>query len=275
MPIVRVEDPADPRLADYRDVPDPVLLRERGLFVAESRLVVHALLAHTRMQTRSLFVTQAALTSLEGLLSGRKDDLPVYLGAHQLLRQVVGFKVHRGCLALGERAAPVTDGELSALSTARLVVVLERVSNPDNVGSIFRNAAAFGAECVLLSPHCCDPLYRKAIRTSLGATLRVPYGEIVDWPDGLNRLHEQGYTRVALTPEADASSLAAFAAGAPPRVALLLGTEGAGLSDHAAASVDHRVRIPMAPGVDSLNVATAAGIALYALSQGHSRASPP
>ncbi len=275
MPIVRVEDPADPRLADYRDIPDPVLLRERGLFVAESRLVVHALLAHTRMQTRALFVTQAALASLEGLLSGRKDDLPVYLGAHQLLRQVVGFKVHRGCLALGERAAPVTDGELSALATARLVVVLEHVSNPDNVGSIFRNAAAFGAECVLLSPHCCDPLYRKAIRTSLGATLRVPYGEIVDWPDGLNRLHEQGYTRVALTPEADASSLAAFAAGAPPRVALLLGTEGAGLSDHAAASVDRRVRIPMAPGVDSLNVATAAGIALYALSQGHSRASPP
>ena len=268
MPIVPVADPDDPRLADYRDVPDPVLLRERGLFVAESRLVVRALLAHSRLQTRSLFVTEAALASLGDLLSARADDLPIYLGAHQLLKQVVGFKVHRGCLALGARPAPVTDAGLPGLATARLVVVLEHVGNPDNVGSIFRNASAFGAECVLLDPHCCDPLYRKAIRTSLGATLRIPYGQIMDWPDGVNRLRELGYTTVALTPDRNASSMETFAATAPPRIALLLGAEGAGLSDRAAASVDHRVQIPMAPDIDSLNVATASGIALYVLSQG-------
>ena len=265
MPIVAVEDPDDPRLADYRDVPDPVLLRERGLFVAESRLVVRALLTHARLQTRSLFVTDAALASLTDLISTRSDDLPIFVGAHQFLRQVVGFRVHRGCLALGERTPPLGDHELGALADARLVVVLEQVGNPDNVGSIFRNAAAFGAECVLLDPHCCDPLYRKAIRTSLGATLRIPYGQIMDWPHGLTRLRELGYTTVALALDPDATPMEAFAATAPSRIALVLGTEGAGLSDTAAAAVDARVRIPIAAGVDSLNVATASGIALYAL----------
>ncbi|MDE0831160.1 MAG: RNA methyltransferase [Vicinamibacterales bacterium] len=268
MPIVAVEDPDDPRLVDYRDVPDPVLLRERGLFVAESRLVVRTLLEHARLRTRSLFVTEAALASLADVLSDRTDELPIFVGAPQFLRQIVGFKVHRGCLALGERAAPVSDSQLAPLATARRVVVLEHVGNPDNVGSIFRNATAFGAECVLLDPHCCDPLYRKAIRTSLGATLRLPYGEIMDWPHGLSRLRELGYTTVGLTLDPDATAMAAFAMAAPARVALVLGTEGAGLSDSAAAEVDCRVRIPIADGVDSLNVATASGIALYALAQG-------
>ncbi|MDA1092176.1 MAG: RNA methyltransferase [Acidobacteria bacterium] len=265
MPIVAVEDPDDPRLSDYRDVPDPVLLRDRGLFVAESRFVVRALLTHARLQTRSLFVTEAAHASLADLLSTRTDDLPIYVGTHQFLQQIVGFRVHRGCLALGARTPPVGDHELAALANARLVVILEHVGNPDNVGSIFRNAEAFGAECVLLDPHCCDPLYRKAIRTSVGATLRVPYGQITDWPHGLSRLRELGYTTVALALDPDATPMETFAAGAPPRIALVLGTEGAGLSDVAAAIVDARVRIPIAAGVDSLNVATASGIALYAL----------
>ncbi len=265
MPIVPVDDLDDPRIADYRDVPDPVLLRQRGLFVAESRLVVRELLAHRRLFTRSLLVTPAALDSLGDLLQDRLHDLPVYVAPHQFLRRVVGFNVHRGCLALGERPARTSDAHLPALASGRLVVVLEQVGNPDNIGSIFRNAAAFGAAAVLLGPHCCDPLYRKAIRTSLGATLRVPCGAIDDWPDGLGRLRELGFSTVALTPDADADTLQAFAADAPSRIALLLGTEGAGLSDDAAARVDHRVRIPIAPGVDSLNVATASGIALYVL----------
>lgn len=268
MPTVAVDNPDDPRLQDYRDVPDPVLLRERGLFAAESRLVVRTLLQHPRLRARSLLVTEAALASLTDVLSTQADDLPIFVGTQPFLRQIVGFRVHRGCLALGERAAPLSDSQLAPLATARRIVVLEHVGNPDNVGSIFRNATAFGAECVLLDPHCCDPLYRKAIRTSLGATLRLPYGEIMDWPHGLSRLRELGYTTVGLTLDPDATALSAFAMAAPPRVALVLGAEGAGLSDVAAAGVDCRVRIPMTAGVDSLNVATASGIALYALAHG-------
>ena len=265
MPIETVTDHLDPRLVDFHNVPDPVLLREKGLFVAESRLVVRALLEPPRFETRSLLVTSAAVDSLHDLLRSREHDLPIYVGSPHLLRQIVGFQVHRGCLALGVRTPDATDRELPALATARRVVILEQVGNPDNIGSIFRNAAAFGVDCVLLNPTCCDPLYRKAIRTSLGATLRIPYGEISDWPDGLIRLGELGFSSVALTPEADATSLATFAAAPPPRLAILLGAEGVGLSDEATAQVDHRVRIPIARGVDSLNVATTAGIALYTL----------
>ena len=276
MPIVRVDDPHDPGLVDYLDVPDPVLLRERGIFVAESCLVVRELLAQPGLRTRSLLVTAAALESLRDLLDGRPDDLPIYVGAHQLLKRVVGFNVHRGCLAVGERPTRASDADLPRLPSARFVVVLEDVGNPDNVGSIFRNAAAFRAECVLLSPNCCDPLYRKAIRTSLGATLRVPFGDIDDWPDGLSRLRDMGFTTAALTPETDAEDLEHFVADVPPRVALLLGTEGGGLSPGAAVRADRRVRIPIAPGIDSLNVATASGIALYRISsQAASEAAPP
>ena len=274
MPVVPVDDPLDPRLRDFRDVPDPVLLRRRGLFVAESRFVVRELLVHPRLIARSLLVTPAAFDSLGDLLDDRTlGTLSVYVAPPPVLKQVTGFRVHRGCLAVGERPPPATDTDLPALADARLAVVLEQVGNPDNVGGIFRNAAAFGGGGVLLGPGCCDPLYRKAIRTSIGATLRIPYGEIPDWPDGLGRLREHGFTTVALVPDRDADDLPALAAAPPPRTALVLGTEGAGLSDDAAARVDRRVRIPMAAGVDSLNVATAAGIALYALSS--RRPGPP
>ena len=268
MPIVPVDDPLDARLHDFRAVPDPVLFRRRGLFVAESRFVVRELLAHPRLTARSLLATPAALASLRDLLDDRTlDTLPVYVAPPPVLKQITGFRVHRGCLAIGERPPPATDADLPALADARLVVALEQVGNPDNVGSIFRNAAAFGARCVLLSPGCCDPLYRKAIRTSIGATLRIPYGEMPDWPEGLDRLRAHGYTTVALAPDRDADDLEALAAAPPSRMALVFGTEGAGLSDDAVACIDRRVRIPIAEGVDSLNVATAAGIALYALSR--------
>jgi tRNA G18 (ribose-2'-O)-methylase SpoU len=263
MPIVQVDDPQDPRLGDYRDVPDPVLLRERGIFVAESRLVVRELLAHPHVLTRSLLVTEAALESLRDLLEQRADDLPIHVGTHQFLKRVVGYKVHRGCLGVGERPERIPDTDLPQLASAHLVVVLENVGNPDNVGGIFRNAAAFGVACVLMSPNCCDPLYRKAIRTSLGATLRIPFAIIEDWPDGLTRLQDHGFTVAALTPGQDADGLEAFIARRPPRVALLLGTEGPGLTEAVARRADRRVRIPIDPGIDSLNVATASGIALH------------
>ena len=266
MPIVPIDALDDPRLEDYRNVPDPVLLRKRGLFVAESRLVVRELLSHQRLNTMSVLATPAAYDSLRDLLTDRTDNLAVYVASHQFLQNIVGFNVHRGCLAIGERPAPVTDRTLPALTAGRLVVVLERVSNPDNVGSIFRNAAAFGANGVLLSPGCGDPLYRKAIRTSLGATLRIPYGEVDDWPEGLTRLRELGFATMGMTLDPDAVELDAVVADAPTPIALLFGTEGTGLSDEAAALLDYRVRIPIADSVDSLNVATASGIALYWLS---------
>ena len=266
MPIVPIDELDDPRLEDYRNVPDPVLLRKRGLFVAESRFVVRELLSHQRLNTRSVLATPAAYDSLKDLLTDRTDNLAVYVASHQFLQNIVGFNVHRGCLAIGERPAPVTDRTLPALTAGRLVVVLERVSNPDNVGSIFRNAAAFGANGVLLSPGCGDPLYRKAIRTSLGATLRIPYGEVDDWPEGLTRLQELGFATMGMTLDPDAVELDAVVTDAPTPIALLFGTEGTGLSDEAAALLDYRVRIPIADSVDSLNVATASGIALYLLS---------
>lgn len=266
MPIVHIDQLDDPRLEDYRNVPDPVLLRKRGLFVAESRFVVRELLSHQRLNTRSVLATPAAYDSLKDLLTDRTDNLAVYVASHQFLQNIVGFNVHRGCLAIGERPAPVTDRTLPALTAGRLVVVLERVSNPDNVGSIFRNAAAFGANGVLLSPGCGDPLYRKAIRTSLGATLRIPYGEVDDWPEGLTRLQELGFATMGMTLDPDAVELDALVTDAPTPIALLFGTEGTGLSDEAAALLDYRVRIPIADSVDSLNVATASGIALYLLS---------
>ncbi len=270
MPVVPVDDVEDGRLADYRTVSDPLLLRERGVFVAESRLVVRELLAHPRFETRSLLVTEAALESLGDLLEGRDDDLPIYVGSRRFLHHIAGFDVHRGCLALGIRPARSADVSLP-LPAAQRVVVIEDVGNPDNIGGIFRNALAFGAECVLLSPRCSDPLYRKAIRVSIGATLRLPFGYVDDWPAGLERLRAAGLTLVALTPEAAAIDIAGLASRKPGRVALLLGTEGPGLSEAAKARADLCVRIPIAPGTDSLNVATAAGIALHRLADADSR----
>ncbi|MEE2636324.1 MAG: RNA methyltransferase [Acidobacteriota bacterium] len=275
MPIVSVQNSEDTRLADYRDVPDPVLLRERGLFVAESRFVVRELLQHPTLVTRSVLATAAAYQSLHDLLDpARVATVPVFVAPHQLLKEPTGFRVHRGCLAIGERPTLATDSGLPALGRSSLIIGLEQVGNPDNLGSIFRNAAAFGAGCVVLEPHCCDPLYRKAIRTSLGATLRVPYGEMPDWPDGLTRLRELGYTTVAMTLHPDAEDLESFARVAPARVAVLFGAEGPGLRDETLPLTDRRVRIPIATGIDSLNVATASGIALYALTARRGRPAP-
>jgi tRNA G18 (ribose-2'-O)-methylase SpoU len=154
------------------------------------------------------------------------------------------------------------------LAPMRILVILEAVANPDNVGGVFRNAAAFGAGGVLLSPTCCDPLYRKAIRTSMGATLQVPYARAGadDWPGAIARVRSAGFTIVALTPREPSETLSAFAVRAhTPRIALIVGTEGAGLTPEVEAAADYRVRVPISGTVDSLNVAVAAGIALYAL----------
>lgn len=251
----------DPRIEDYRNVPDPELLARRGLFVAEGRHVVRRLLA-SRFRTRSLLVTPSVRAALADLVDA-SGDLPVYVVDQDVMNGITGFNIHRGCLAVGQR--PPAAGVDDVTRNASRVVVLERVSNADNVGGIFRNAAAFGAGAVLLGPSCADPLYRKAIRTSMGASLRVPFATLDDWPGDLSRLRAAGFTLLALTPADGARPIRDAAPGAPGRAALLVGHEGEGLSPEALSAADACVRIPMAAGIDSVNVATAAAIALYEL----------
>jgi tRNA G18 (ribose-2'-O)-methylase SpoU len=277
MPIIRIENPDDPRLAPYRNVPDPELAVRAGLFVAEGRLVVRRLLEASRLGTRSAMVTEAALVAL-GDLPTTHPELAVYVVPQAVMNGLTGFNIHRGCLALGERPAAVDwrglaldSHEPKALSQGpdrrpRRLVLLERLGDADNVGAVFRSAAGFGVDAVLLGPGCADPLYRKSIRTSMGAALVLPFAAATPWPGALREMQACGTALVALTPSRDAPRLREVVAalGARP-VALLLGHEGEGLTPETLALCDHRARIPIAAHVDSLNVATAAAIALYAL----------
>ena len=264
--IVPTDDLDDPRVAEYRNVPDPDLLREHGVFVAEGRQVVRQLLASARFATRSVLVSPAALDGLRDVIEAR-EALPVYVMPAERLTALVGFNLHRGCLAVGVRppAASVASWWQEA-AAARLVVAVERVGNADNLGALFRNALAFGAGGVLLSPGCCDPLYRKSIRVSAGAALRLPYSIDPRWPASLHMLRAAGARVLAMTPGPRARELDEVLASADPgaAIALLVGHEGDGLTDAAMAAAGERVRIAIRPGVDSLNVATAAAIALHA-----------
>jgi tRNA G18 (ribose-2'-O)-methylase SpoU len=264
--VVRIQRADDPRVAAYGGLRDGELVRSRGLFVAEGRIVVRRVLQDSRYRVQSVLVNDAALSDLASTVAALGADVPIFVCAADELEGIAGYDVHRGCLALVQRRpeTPVDD----LIASARLLVVLEGVSNADNVGGVFRNAAAFGAGGVLLSPTCCDPLYRKAIRTSMGATLRVPFARTggEDWPGVLTRVRAAGFTIVALTPREPSETLDAFAAlPRAARVALIVGTEGAGLTAAVEAAADYRVRIPISDGVDSLNVAVGAGIALYEL----------
>ena len=254
----------DVRLDDYRHIDDAAFYRDRGVFVAEGRIVVRRAVA-AGYRLRSALLSPPALRALERTL-GATTSAPIYVCQAADFRQITGYDLHRGCLALVERPAPRAAAALAAAS--RLVVILEGLANPDNVGGIFRNAAAFGAGAVLLSPTTVDPLYRKAIRTSMAATLQVPFARADPWPASLAELSRAGFTIAALTPRADAEPLQRFSTRSQDqRVALLLGSEGEGLSASALAAADARVRIDTHPGVDSLNVAVAAGIALYELAR--------
>jgi tRNA G18 (ribose-2'-O)-methylase SpoU len=232
------------------------------VFVAESRLVVRCLLTAGRFPVRSVLLTETALESLRDVLAPADQ---VLVAPDALIQGVVGFDFHGGCLAIGERGA---EPPLAELLAARLLVVLEGVTSPDNVGGVFRNACAFGADGVVLGPRCADPLYRRAIRVSMGASLAIPFTHATDWPDALGRLRAAGFTVIGLTPRAPAVDIGEFGGrrAIPERVALLLGGEEAGLSAAASAAADLRVLIPMVPGVDSLNAATACGIALHRFS---------
>ena len=267
--LISITDANDPRVGDYRAIPEPELLRKRGLFVAEGRLVVRRLLASTRFRTRSVLVNAAGLASLRDVvLTPERDPLEVLVADEDTIGAIAGYNFHRGCLALGERPVPLTVTALGLDADGkRLVVVLEGLAQADNVGGVFRNAAAFGAAAILLDATCCDPLYRKAVRTSCATVFDVPYARMARAPDDLEKLRAGGYRLVALTPDAAARSIAELDAEMrTSRVALLVGGEGAGLSAELESIADLRVTIPMAVGIDSLNVATATGIALHRLS---------
>jgi tRNA G18 (ribose-2'-O)-methylase SpoU len=259
--VVQIDDPNDPRIADYRDLPDRVLLDDRRLFVAEGRQVVRRLLGTRWLVTRSLMVTAPALAALDGNVD--PATVTVFVVPQAVMDTVSGFNVHRGCLAIGER--PAASDWRALAGSARRLVILERVANPDNVGATFRNAAAFNANAVLLGPDCADPLYRKSIRTSMAAALTVPFADVSPWPDALHELRSRGILVIGLSPCAGAASIRTVATSAETPVAILAGHEGDGLTRTALDACDVVARIPMAGSLDSLNVATAIAIALYEL----------
>ena len=268
---IELTDPADPRLADYLSLTDSALrisLEARhGLFVAEGEKVIRRALA-AGFTARSMLVTADRLDRLAGL--AHDCAAPVYVVAGEVARELTGYRVHRGALAaMARRELPAVG---AVLAPARRVVVLEDLVDHGNVGAIFRCAAAFGAGAVILSPRCADPLYRRAVKVSMGAVFAVPYARMTDWYGGLAQLREAGFRLLALTPDQSAVPVGAVLPPAAPgdRVALLLGTEGDGLSSRWRLEADQAVCIPMsaaaiARGVDSLNVVAAAAVACHAL----------
>lgn len=277
-----VRDLDDPRLADYRNVKDAELLARRGRFIVEGRGNLRVLLERSDHRPESILLGETAFAALRPELERCAGDVPVFVAKQAVLDGIVGFKIHRGALAACRRK-PALDAD--ALAGAVLersgagaspfgagrpgagarVVVLEAVRDADNVGGIFRSAWALGASAVFACPRSCDPLYRKAIRTSMGGSLCVPFARVDGLPDFLGRLRGLGFSVLAFDPKEPAEALDATTAPPSGPLALLFGTEGEGLSAAALGAADRRVRIAMEPGVDSLNVATAAAIGLFAM----------
>jgi tRNA G18 (ribose-2'-O)-methylase SpoU len=269
--MVVVGDARDPRLADYVRLTDVHLRRSleapRGLFVAEGEKVIRRAIG-AGYPVRSLLITSdklAALADLAGSCEG-----PVYLVSPEVAEELTGYRVHRGVLAAMQRLPLPSAAEVTGC--ARRIVVLEDIVDHTNVGAIFRCVAALGFDAVVLAPRCADPLYRRAVRVSMGAVFAVPYARMADWREGLGELRSAGFRLLALTPAPDAVPIGEAVpigngAAADSRLALLLGTEGDGLSARWRGQADLAVRIPMSRGVDSLNVASAAAIACYVLAQ--------
>ncbi|MFC4603463.1 TrmH family RNA methyltransferase [Rhodococcus kronopolitis] len=258
--VIDIDDPADPRLDDFRDLNSsdrrPDLPEGKGLVIAEGVLVAQRLLS-SRFPPISLLGVDRRLTELSADLDG--VDVPFYRTTAEVMAEVVGFHLNRGVLAAAHRAPELDLHEV--LEGARTVAVLEGVNDHENIGSMFRNAAGLGVDAVLFGDRCADPLYRRAVRVSMGHVLRVPFARVPEWPRGLHVLRDKGFQIISLTPNPSAVTLAEAMTG--DRVALLLGAEGPGLSEYTMRNTDVRARIPMAPGTDSLNVATAAAMAFY------------
>ena len=262
MPVIEITDLSDPRLADFAHGTDVLLKNGRGqhgMYIAESALVLERALAagHTPRAVLALGGTVEQAVALVG------PDVPVLSGPGELLATLTGYELHRGVLASLER--PPLPDPAALLAGARRIVILENVVDPSNVGAIFRSVAAIGADAVLVTPHCSDPFYRRAIRVSMGAVLQVPWTRVGEWPAVRELLTASGFHLAALALTDNAVSLRDFAVNLPERLALVVGTEGNGLTPEALDAADTIVQIPMRHGIDSLNVAAAAAVAMWAL----------
>ena len=260
-----LESSDDPRVSDYTRLTDVHLRKVRepaeGMYIAESSRVLRRALAAGH-RPRSFFLAEKWLEDLADVFSDF-PDVPVYVGSAALLEDITGFHLHRGAMAAMHRPAPVPLPEL--LAGARRVAVLEDIVDHTNVGAIFRSAAALGVDAVLVSPRCGDPLYRRSVRVSMGTVFQVPWARLESWPADLEVLRGQGFTVAAMELTSDAVDLDELAARNPDKLALVLGTEGAGMSAGTLAAVDLAVKIPMRAGVDSLNVAAASAVAFWEL----------
>lgn len=260
--LIPIDDPNDPRVAAYRDIKERDLVGRQGLFIAEGETVLRAFVRDAPGRVRSLLIDGKRADKLGEVFAGLPEGVPVYVVGQTVLDAIAGFHLHRGVLAVGAKAEPLSaDDLLSRAGERAVVLVLMGIANHDNLGGIFRNAAAFGVDGVILDGDCCDPFYRKAIRVSIGATLNVPTAWLAPGEDVVALLDRHAFQGLALSPAAD-ETLAQLVP--PARAAVLLGAEGPGLSQ----AVMDRVRtvgIPMANGFDSLNVATTSGIVLHHL----------
>ncbi|MBD5787254.1 RNA methyltransferase [Cellulosimicrobium terreum] len=282
--VVHVTDPADERLADYVRLTDVALRAKhepaKGLYIAESSTVIRRALAAGH-RPRSFLMAERWLADLtpaiadvtarhpvDDALGGTGEPVPVFVAEPAVLESITGFNLHRGALAAMHRPPLPSVHELVSGARggtgARRVAVLEDLVDHTNVGAVFRSAAALGVDAVLVSPRCADPLYRRSVRVSMGTVFQVPWTRFETWPDGLDALRADGFTVAALALADGAVSLDEVVADPPERLALVLGTEGHGLSRGAVEAADQVVKIPMAGGVDSLNVAAASAVAFWA-----------
>ncbi|WP_062134229.1 TrmH family RNA methyltransferase [Demequina aestuarii] len=261
-----ITDPADPRLDDYRGLTDVALRRriepERGLYMAEGAKVIERALAAGH-RPRSVLTSERWLDGIRQALEVAGSDAPVHVAPESVMETVTGYQVHRGALAAMER--PVLPSLEDIARDARRIVVLEGIVDHTNVGAIFRSAAGIGADAIVVAPTCADPLYRRSVKVSMGTVFQVPWTRADEWPGALGELRDMGFVVAALALADDAVGLDEFAAHEHVRVAIVMGAEGDGLSRAALQAADAVLTIPMAGGVDSLNVAAASAVALWAL----------
>ncbi|TWE12723.1 TrmH family RNA methyltransferase [Rudaeicoccus suwonensis] len=266
MPVIEITDPRDVRVRDYFDLTDVALRRrlepEGGLYLAESEKVIRRALGAGH-RPRSYLMGRRWLTDLSDVVAAAdRDGVPVYVAEASVIEAMTGFHLHRGALASMHR--PALPSYLDLVEHARRVLVLEDIVDHTNVGAIFRSAAALGADAVLVTPRCADPLYRRSVRVSMGTVFQVPWTRIEPWPAAAESLRQQGFSVASLALSADAVSLDELVAHPVERLAMVLGTEGDGLSRRTLEASDLVVKIPMAGGVDSLNVAAATALVLWA-----------
>ncbi|KQZ16173.1 RNA methyltransferase [Mesorhizobium sp. Root552] len=265
MELVRIDDPQDARVAAYIDIRERDLVGRQGRFVAEGKVVLDVLLSARRFETESILVLENRIAGLEPVLAKAPAGVPIYVASGETMDRIAGFHMHRGILAIGRKGEPESaDTLVKALQDEALVVVLVGIANHDNVGSIFRNAAAFGAAAVLLDQTSCDPLYRKAIRVSVGAALKVPFATFADTAELAQLLDGERFAQLALSPDGKTDIRTVKRTR---RLALYLGSEGEGLPE-ALLSRMSTARIAMSRDFDSLNVAAASAIALHHFSDG-------